>query len=260
MRTCLWQRRSDAYAATTVKKKLIYNHIMARKNITIAIDGFSSSGKSTMAKVLARTIGYAYIDSGAMYRAVTLYSLDNGIIDNDGNVDIDRLKHDIPNIAITFGVNPDTGATETYLNGKNVEREIRDMRVSSRVSTIAAIPFVRHALVAQQQELGKNKGIVMDGRDIGTTVFPDAEMKVYVDASAETRAQRRFDELRSKGDLTTTYEQVLENVKHRDHIDTTREESPLRRADDAIVLDNSNMSREQQNNWLLNLYNKITED
>ncbi len=230
---------------------------MAKKTITIAIDGFSSSGKSTMAKVLAKNIGYAYIDSGAMYRAVTLYCLNNGIIADDGTVDTAALQAQIADIAITFDVNPTTGATETYLNGKNVESQIRQMNVSSRVSTIAAIPFVRHALVAQQQAMGINKGIVMDGRDIGTTVFPDAEMKVYVDASAETRAQRRFDELRSKGDTTTTYEQVLENVKHRDLIDTTRAESPLRRADDAIVLDNSHMSREEQNRWLLDLYNQI---
>ena len=230
---------------------------MAKKTITIAIDGFSSSGKSTMAKVLAKNIGYAYIDSGAMYRAVTLYCLNNGIIADDGTVDTAALQAQIADIAITFDVNPTTGATETYLNGKNVESQIRQMNVSSRVSTIAAIPFVRHALVAQQQAMGINKGIVMDGRDIGTTVFPNAEMKVYVDASAETRAQRRFDELRSKGDTTTTYEQVLENVKHRDLIDTTRAESPLRRAHDAIVLDNSHMSRDEQNQWLLNLYNKI---
>ncbi|MGN0213446.1 MAG: (d)CMP kinase [Muribaculaceae bacterium] len=230
---------------------------MAKKIITIAIDGFSSSGKSTMAKVLAKNIGYAYIDSGAMYRAVTLYCLNRGLIDADGTIDTEALKQQIADIAITFGVNPSTGATETYLNGENVERLIRDMRVSSRVSAVAAIPFVRHALVAQQQAMGRNKGIVMDGRDIGTTVFPDAEMKVYVDASAETRAQRRFDELRSKGDATTTYQQVLENVKQRDLIDTTRAESPLRRADDAVVLDNSHMSRDEQNQWLLDLYNKI---
>ena len=230
---------------------------MAKKTITIAIDGFSSSGKSTMAKVLAKNIGYAYIDSGAMYRAVTLYCLNNGIIADDGTVDTAALQAQIADIAITFDVNPTTGATETYLNGKNVESQIRQMNVSSRVSTIAAIPFVRHALVAQQQAMGINKGIVMDGRDIGTTVFPNAEMKVYVDASAETRAQRRFDELRSKGDTTTTYEQVLENVKHRDLIDTTRAESPLRRADDAIVLDNRHMSREEPNRWLLDLYNRI---
>ena len=227
-----------------------------KKKITIAIDGFSSSGKSTMAKKLAKTIGYAYIDTGAMYRAVTLYCLNNGLINGD-IVDVAELERRLADIRITFGVNAATGASETYLNGENVEREIREMRVSGKVSIVAAIPAVRHALVAQQQRMGSEKGIVMDGRDIGTVVFPDAEMKIYVDASAETRAQRRFDELRSKGDTTTTYEQVLENVKHRDLIDTTRAESPLRRAHDAIVLDNSHMSRDEQNQWLLDLYNKI---
>ncbi len=230
---------------------------MANKLITIAIDGFSSSGKSTMAKVLAKNIGYAYIDSGAMYRAVTLYCLDNGLINEAGEVDLTTLETALDNIAISFGVNAETGATETYLNGENVEGKIRDMRVSGKVSTVAAIPFVRRELVKQQQAMGRNKGIVMDGRDIGTTVFPDAEMKVFVNASAETRAQRRYEELLSKGDPTVTYESVLENVKQRDYLDTTREESPLRRADDAVELDNSHMSREEQNEWMLNLYNKI---
>lgn len=230
---------------------------MANKLITIAIDGFSSSGKSTMAKVLAKNIGYAYIDSGAMYRAVTLYCLDNGLINEAGEVDLTALEAALDNIAISFGVNAETGATETYLNGENVEGKIRDMRVSGKVSTVAAIPFVRRELVKQQQAMGRNKGIVMDGRDIGTTVFPDAEMKVFVNASAETRAQRRYEELLSKGDITVTYESVLENVKQRDYLDTTREESPLRRADDAVELDNSQMSREEQNEWMLNLYNKI---
>ena len=230
---------------------------MANKLITIAIDGFSSSGKSTMAKVLAKNIGYAYIDSGAMYRAVTLYCLDNGLINEAGEVDLTTLEAALDNIAISFGVNAETGATETYLNGENVEGKIRDMRVSGKVSTVAAIPFVRRELVKQQQAMGRNKGIVMDGRDIGTTVFPDAEMKVFVNASAETRAQRRYEELLSKGDTTVTYESVLENVKQRDYLDTTREESPLRRADDAVELDNSHMSREEQNEWMLNLYNKI---
>ena len=210
-----------------------------------------------MAKVLAKNIGYAYIDSGAMYRAVTLYCLDNGLINEAGEVDLTALEAALDNIAISFGVNAETGATETYLNGENVEGKIRDMRVSGKVSTVAAIPFVRRELVKQQQAMGRNKGIVMDGRDIGTTVFPDAEMKVFVNASAETRAQRRYEELLSKGDTTVTYESVLENVKQRDYLDTTREESPLRRADDAVELDNSHMSREEQNEWMLNLYNKI---
>ena len=229
---------------------------MDNKLITIAIDGFSSSGKSTMAKVLAKNIGYAYIDTGAMYRAVTLYCLDNGLIEGD-SVDTTRLEKAISSINISFSVNPETGASQTMLNGKNVEHEIRDMRVSGKVSIVAAIPFVRRALVKQQQKMGESKGIVMDGRDIGTVVFPDAEMKVYVDASPETRAKRRFDELKAKGDASVTYEEVLENVKYRDHLDRTREESPLRKADDAIVLDNSLMTPDEQNQWLLNLYNSI---
>lgn len=223
--------------------------------ITIALDGFSSSGKSTMAKVLARNIGYTYIDSGAMYRAVTLYCLEKGLIDGN-RVDTATLEKDMPGIKISFKVNPDTGTSETILNGTNVEKEIREMRVSAKVSIISAIPFVRHALVKQQQEFGKAKGIVMDGRDIGTTVFPDAEMKVFVNASPETRAKRRFEELKAKG-ADIQYEDVLQNVCERDHTDQTRTESPLRKADDAVVLDNSNMTVEEQNNWLLSLYNTI---
>ena len=231
---------------------------MEKKLITIAVDGFSSSGKSTMAKVLAKNIGYAYIDTGAMYRAVTLYCLNNGLINGDA-VNTDLLEKEIDNIEISFSVNPENGSSQTMLNGVNVESEIRDMRVSGKVSIVAAIPFVRRALVKQQQKMGESKGIVMDGRDIGTVVFPNAEMKVYVDASAETRAQRRYDELKAKGDDTTTYEEVLENVKYRDHLDQTREESPLRKADDAVVLDNSHMTREEQNQWMLDLYNSIVE-
>lgn len=231
---------------------------MPNKLITIAIDGFSSSGKSTMAKVLAKNIGYAYIDSGAMYRAVTLFCLRNGLIAG-AVVNEAELQKAIEGIKISFGVNATTGATETYLNGENVEKEIRQMQVSEKVSLVAAIPFVRHALVRQQQAMGESKGIVMDGRDIGTTVFPGAEMKVYVDASAETRARRRFEELQAKGDTTVTYEEVLENVCQRDYLDQNRAESPLRKADDAVVLDNSTMSREEQNAWLLDLYKKIVE-
>ena len=223
--------------------------------ITIAVDGFSSSGKSTMAKKLAKTIGYAYIDSGAMYRAVTLYCLENNLFDGD-RLDTEALERQLDNIRVTFGVNAE-GKTETYLNGRNVETEIRQMPVSSKVSIVAAVPSVRHALVRQQQELGKGKGIVMDGRDIGTTVFPDAEMKVYVDASPETRARRRYDELVGKGDTTVTYEEVYRNVCERDHIDMNRAESPLRKADDAVVLNNSVMTIEEQDKWLLNLYHSI---
>lgn len=223
--------------------------------ITIAVDGFSSSGKSTMAKKLAKTIGYAYIDSGAMYRAVTLYCLENNLFDGD-RLDTEVLERQLDNIRVTFGVNAE-GKTETYLNGRNVETEIRQMPVSSKVSIVAAVPSVRHALVRQQQELGKGKGIVMDGRDIGTTVFPDAEMKVYVDASPETRARRRYDELVGKGDTLVSYEEVYRNVCERDHIDMNRAESPLRKADDAVVLNNSDMTIEEQDKWLLDLYHSI---
>lgn len=223
--------------------------------ITIAVDGFSSSGKSTMAKKLAKTIGYAYIDSGAMYRAVTLYCLENNLFDGD-RLDTKALERQLDNIRVTFGVNAE-GKTETYLNGRNVETEIRQMPVSSKVSIVAAVPSVRHALVRQQQELGKGKGIVMDGRDIGTTVFPDAEMKVYVDASPETRARRRYDELVGKGDTSVSYEEVYRNVCERDHIDMNRAESPLRKADDAVVLNNSDMTIEEQDKWLLDLYHSI---
>lgn len=226
-----------------------------KRLITIAIDGFSSSGKSTMAKKLAKTIGYAYIDTGAMYRAVTLYCLRNGLFDGD-RLDTERLEAALPDINITFGVDAD-GKSQTMLNGEVVEQEIRRMEVSSKVSIVAAVGSVRRALVKQQQAMGKQKGIVMDGRDIGTVVFPDAEMKVYVDASPETRARRRYEELRAKGD-SVTYEDVLANVSERDRIDTTRAESPLRKADDAVVLDNSNMTIAEQDKWLLGLYNKLS--
>ena len=232
---------------------------MERKRIIIAIDGFSSTGKSTMAKTLARRIGYAYIDTGAMYRAVTLFALDNGLTNGDGTVNETALTAQLGEIAITFNVNPTTGQSETYLNGQCVEREIRSMRVSAMVSQVAKIAAVRRALVAQQQAMGRSKGIVMDGRDIGTVVFPDAEMKVYVTASAETRAHRRHDELVAKGDTSTTYEEVLHNVMERDRIDTTRAESPLRKADDAYTLDNSHMTIAEQDQWLIDLYDKISE-
>jgi cytidylate kinase len=219
------------------------------KKIIIAIDGVSSTGKSTMAKDLAKELGYTYIDTGAMYRAVTLYSLQNNLFTN-GEVDQTRLAEEINYIDITFHYNPKTGRPDTYLNGTNVEKEIRSMEVANHVSQIAALGFVRRAMVAKQQEMGKEKGIVMDGRDIGTTVFPDAEMKIYVTASPEVRAQRRLDELKSKGE-SASIEEVLENIKMRDHIDMTRTESPLRKADDAIELDNSNMTIAEQKEWLL---------
>ena len=225
------------------------------KKITIAIDGFSSCGKSTMAKDLAREVGYIYIDSGAMYRAVTLYSIENGIFDGDV-IDTEKLKKAIKDIQISFRPNPETGRPDTYLNGVNVENKIRTMGVSSKVSPISALDFVREAMVAQQQALGKERGIVMDGRDIGTTVFPDAELKIFVTATPEIRAQRRFDELKAKGQ-EGSFEEILENVKQRDYIDQHREVSPLRKADDALLLDNSNLSIEQQKEWLSEQFGKI---
>ena len=229
---------------------------MGQKRITIAIDGHSSTGKSTMAKALAKRVGYAYVDTGAMYRAVTLYALRNKLIKSE-KVDEKALREHLKrgDITITFRPTKD-GKSVTVLNGRNVERYIRTMRVSNVVSIIAAIGFVRKAMVKQQQAMGKDKGVVMDGRDIGTVVFPDAEMKVFATASAEVRAQRRFDELRAKGDTTTTFEEVLENVTERDRIDSTRKESPLRQADDAVVLDNSHMTIEEQNEWLYRLFLK----
>lgn len=223
-------------------------------NIIIAIDGYSSSGKSTMARALAKSIGYRYIDSGAMYRAVTLHALRNGMISDTGAVDVDRLVSTLPDIRIDFSVGSD--GQRTLLNGEDVEKQIRQMEVSSNVSPVAAIPQVRHALVAMQQALGKDKGIVMDGRDIGTVVFPDAELKIFVDAPAHTRAERRYMELRQKGEYVS-FEEVLDNVVSRDCIDETRKESPLRRAADAIALDNSTMSLQQQNEWLLSRFNDV---
>lgn len=223
------------------------------KKITIAIDGHSSCGKSTMAKDLARKIGYVYVDTGAMYRAVTLYALRNNLFDTDGGIKEDELKSRMGDISISFRLNTATGRPDTYLNGENVEQEIRTMQVSNRVSPIAALPFVRQTLVAQQQAMGKEKGVVMDGRDIGTVVFPDAELKVFVTASAEVRAQRRYDELKAKG-MEADYSDILKNVQERDYIDSHRPTSPLRKADDAIELDNSNMTVDEQNDWLMEKY------
>lgn len=227
------------------------------KKIIIAIDGFSSSGKSSMAKQLAKTIGYRYIDSGAMYRAVTLYALRHSMIDLQGNVDKERLAGSLGDIHIDFRYNGT--CQRTFLNGEDVEDSIRSMEVSKYVSPVAAIAEVRHDLVKKQQEFGRDKGIVMDGRDIGTTVFPDAELKIFVNASAQKRAERRFKELSSKG-VETTIDEVLANVLSRDHIDMTRKESPLRRANDAIDLDNSDMSIAQQNKWLLEQYYRVSDD
>lgn len=224
------------------------------KKIIVAIDGYSSCGKSTMAKTLARKIGYTYIDSGAMYRAVTLFALENGII-TGSDVDAPGLEKRLNEIKITFSTDKETGSNITELNGNDVERRIRTLEVSSHVSAVAALPFIRTFLTAQQRSLGEKKGIVMDGRDIGTTVFPDAELKIFVTASAEVRARRRYDELQAKGERTS-YEEIIENVKQRDYIDTHREVSPLTQAPDAVVLDNSFMTLKQQDEWLMEQYRK----
>lgn len=226
------------------------------KKITIAIDGYSSCGKSTMAKDLARELGYIYVDTGAMYRSVTLYALRNGLFGCDGGINTAELEKCMDDITITFKLNAGTGRPDTYLNGELVEGEIRRMEVSSRVSMIAALPFVREALVARQQEMGREKGIIMDGRDIGTVVFPDAELKVFVTASAEVRARRRYDELKAKG-VEADYDEILKNVQDRDYIDSHREVSPLRKADDAVELDNGNMTIAEQKEWLLEKYRQV---
>lgn len=227
------------------------------KKITIAIDGYSSCGKSTMAKDLAREVGYIYVDTGAMYRSVTLYAMRNGLFNADGSINTCELEQKMGEINISFRLNSETGRPDTYLNGELVEKDIRTMEVSARVSPIAALPFVRKALVARQQAMGNEKGIIMDGRDIGTVVFPDAELKIFVTASAEVRAQRRCDELKAKG-MPADFDDILKNVKERDYIDSHREVSPLRKADDAIELDNSNMTIAEQKAWLMQKFNEAT--
>lgn len=226
------------------------------KKITIAIDGHSSCGKSTMAKELARKVGYVYVDTGAMYRCVTLFALRHQLFTADGTVMEEQLREAMPQIEIDQRLID--GKTTTFLNGENVEREIRNLEVSNHVSPIAAIPFVRRALVAQQQKMGREGGIVMDGRDIGTTVFPNAELKIFVTASAEVRAQRRYDELQQKG-MPADYADILKNVQERDYIDSHREVSPLRQADDALLLDNSHMTIDEQNKWLMEQFEKATK-
>lgn len=229
------------------------------KKIIVAVDGYSSTGKSTMSRDLAHRVGYIYIDSGAMYRAVTQYALENNMIEN-GVIDEKALIASLPDIQISFQPNAGAdGKQHTLLNGRDVEHQIRDIGVSSVVSLVAEIPEVREYLVKLQQDFGINKGIVMDGRDIGTTVFPNAEMKVFVEASAEERAKRRLNEMKEDGDKVT-YEEVLHNIEERDRIDTTRTVSPLRKAPDAHVLDNDNMNHDQQMEWLINLFNSIVKD
>lgn len=229
------------------------------KKIVIAIDGYSSCGKSTMAKDLAREVGYIYVDTGAMYRAVTLFAMRNGVFDADNNIDEARLKALLPDVKLTFKLNSETKLPEVCLNGECVERDIRTLEVSQHVSPIAALPFVREKLVEQQQAMGKEKGIVMDGRDIGTVVFPNAELKIFVTASAEIRAQRRFKELEAKG-MPANFDEILQNVEQRDYIDTHRETSPLRQADDALVLDNSHLTIADQKVWLMEKFNERTQE
>lgn len=229
------------------------------KKITIAIDGFSSCGKSTMAKDLAREVGYIYVDTGAMYRAVTLFAMRNDVFDANENIDEARLKALLPDVKLTFQLNNETKLPEVCLNGENVERYIRTLEVSQHVSPIAALPFVREKLVEQQQAMGNEKGIVMDGRDIGTVVFPNAELKIFVTASAEIRAQRRFKELEAKG-MPADFDEILQNVEQRDYIDTHRETSPLRQADDALVLDNSHLTIAEQKVWLMEKFNERTQE
>lgn len=229
---------------------------MATKKIVIAIDGHSSCGKSTMAKSLAQKLGYVYIDSGAMYRVVTLVALRKGLISNKIS-DVDKIIAELEHIKITFQWDEKLGKNTTFLNGENVEEEIRELEVSQNVSPISTIGEVRHEMVKQQRENGKNKGIVMDGRDIGTVVFPGAELKIFMTASPEIRAQRRFLELTEKGNKVN-FDEILENVKRRDEIDSTREISPLKKAGDALVLDNSNLTREEQLDWVIERVKELT--
>ena len=225
------------------------------KKIIIAIDGHSSCGKSTMAKKLAREAGYIYVDTGAMYRAVTLFAMQNGCFEADGSLYAARLESLMPGVSVSFRLDEETGKPLACLGGVVVEKEIRGMEVSNRVSPVAALPFVREAMTRQQQLMGKEKGIVMDGRDIGTAVFPDAELKIFVTASDEVRARRRYDELRAKGE-EVAFEEILANVRERDYIDSHRAVAPLRQAPDALVLDNSHMSIEEQDAWLWQAFQK----
>lgn len=225
------------------------------RKIVIAIDGFSSCGKSTFAKAIAARLGYIFIDTGAMYRAVTLYALEHGAV-VDGEVLSDKVVELLPQIEISFSFNSERGASDIYINGEQVEQKIRSIEVSNLVSKISSIAQVREKLVAMQQGMGQQRGVVMDGRDIGTVVFPDAELKIFMTADPKVRAQRRYDELTAKGD-NVTMEEILENVLSRDHADMNREISPLRQADDAIVLDNSHMSVEEQMAWFMERYEAI---
>lgn len=229
------------------------------KKIIVAIDGHSSCGKSTMAKSLARSVGYVYVDTGAMYRAVTLFAMRRGLFAADGSVDAAALEALMPEVKVDFVLDPESGLPLVRLGGGIVEREIRSLEVSSHVSPVAALPFVRTAMTHAQQAMGREKGLVMDGRDIGTVVFPNAELKIFVTASAEVRAQRRFDELQAKG-MPADYADILRNVQERDYIDSHREVAPLRQADDALLLDNSHLTRDEQQAWLLERFKEKTAE
>lgn len=226
------------------------------QKISIAIDGHSSTGKSTLARQLAKSMGYVYIDSGAMYRAVTLYALKNGLINK--TLDVAGLLSQLENLELIFDLNPETGRSEIHLNGENVEKEIRTIEVSRYVSEVAAIPEVREKLVKLQREMGRQKGVVMDGRDIGTVVLPEAELKLFMTAAPETRAARRYKELLERGEVVS-YADVLKNVRHRDHLDSNRAISPLKQAEDAIRLDNSDMGLNEQFERVLSFANRILE-
>jgi cytidylate kinase len=229
------------------------------KQIIVTVDGYSSSGKSSMAKWLAQKTGYTYIDTGAMYRAVTLYALDKNYFEDDGSINQEKLQSDLASIDIRFIINPVTGCSETILNGENVEKKIRGMNVANKVSSMASLPFVRTFLVEKQQRMGVNKAVVMDGRDIGTVVFPDAELKFFVTATPEIRAERRYKELEGKGE-PVSYDEILNNIKNRDFQDENRAVSPLKKAVDAIELDNTNMTIEEQQQWMLEHFNRIAEN
>ena len=231
---------------------------MENRKIIVAIDGYSSTGKSSFAKQIARMLGYIYVDTGAMYRAVTLYCINNNFI-NKNKLDVDKIIENLSNINIKFIFNSKTEKSETFLNDKNVENEIRDIEVSNNVSAISTIPEVRSQMVALQQKMGKDKGIVMDGRDIGTVVFPCAELKIFMTAKPEIRAMRRYNELQENGS-NVTFEEIEKNIIERDYIDTHRETSPLKKADDAIVLDNSNISIDVQMQWFKNIFRLCQEN
>lgn len=225
------------------------------KKIIIAIDGFSSTGKSTIAKQLAKVLGYIYVDTGAMYRAVTLYAMNNSLVSSN-EFDKKKIESQLSNISLSFKFNTALGFSEMFLNGVNVEREIRTIEVSKLVSKVSAVSSIRKKLVLEQQEMGKNKGIVMDGRDIGTVVFPDAELKLFMTASADKRAKRRYKELIDRGD-DVIFDEILHNVVERDHLDSTRKDSPLLKADDAVEIDNSDMGLKEQFERIMSLVNSI---